>query len=98
MSTFKRYLGIQFMMFIFGIVGPSFLVMFFVSDPDPNMRWAFWAGLFITYADIMIALAITKGTLGEDKAPADMRVALAVAKRVQGKRGLGSNFDTSPAD
>ncbi|OBK22645.1 hypothetical protein [Mycobacterium asiaticum] len=98
MSTFKRYLGIQFMIFIFGIVGPIFLIMFFASQPDPQMRWAFWTGLLITYADIMIALAITKGTLDNDKPPSDVRVALAVAKRLQGKRDFGLDVDPSLSD
>ncbi|VBA47055.1 hypothetical protein LAUMK191_00760 [Mycobacterium attenuatum] len=64
MATFRRYVVIQLMMFVFGIVGPIFLVMFFVSQPDPMMKWAYWMGLFITYADVMIALALTAG--GED--------------------------------
>lgn len=67
MATFKRYLVIQAMMFVFGIVGPIFLILFFASQPDPQLRWAFWAGLFITYADIMIALAITKGAVGNEE-------------------------------
>ena len=92
MSTFKRYLGLQFMIFIFGIVGPIFLMIFFGSKPDPNLKWAFWAGLFITYADIMIALALTKAT-GEGKAAADVRSSMAITKHLQGKRGLGSDPD-----
>lgn len=57
--TFRRYVVIQLMMFVFGIVGPIFLVMFFVSQPDPTLKWAYWIGLFVTYADVMIALALT---------------------------------------
>lgn len=66
MSTFKRYLGMQLMTFVFGIVGPIFLVTFFASNPDSNLKGFFWTGLFITYADIMIALALTRAT-GEGK-------------------------------
>jgi hypothetical protein len=77
-ETFKRYIVIQLMMFVFGIVGPIFLIMFFVSQPDPTVKWAYWAGLFITAADILIALAITSAT-GDKKPPA-------VAKQLQGKR------------
>jgi hypothetical protein len=40
----------------------------------------------------MIALALTKST-GAGKAAADVRASLAVAKRLQGKRGLGSDLD-----
>ena len=80
------------MMFVFGIVGPIFLIMFFASNPDPNLKWAFWAGLFITYADIMIALAVTRAT-GEGKAAADVGASSSIAKRLQGRRGLGSHLD-----
>lgn len=59
METFKRYLMFQAMMFVFGIVGPIFLILYFASQPDPTMRWAYWIGLFITAADILIALALT---------------------------------------
>ena len=68
MATFKRYFGIQPMMFVFGIVGPIFLIIFFASQPDPTVRWAYWAGLFITAADVLIALALTSAT-GEDATP-----------------------------
>ncbi|SEH48670.1 hypothetical protein SAMN04489835_0388 [Mycolicibacterium rutilum] len=67
METFKRYLMFQGMMFVFGIVGPIFLVMYFVTQPDPTVRWAYWIGLFITTADVLIALALTaSGTPKKD--------------------------------
>jgi hypothetical protein len=59
MSTFKRYLAFQGMTLVFGIVGPIFLVMYFATQPDPTVRWAYWAGLFITAADVLIALWLT---------------------------------------
>jgi hypothetical protein len=80
MATFKRYLAFQAMMFVFGIVGPIFLVMYFATQPDPTVRWAYWWGLFITAADILIALWLTATTSG-DKAPADTRIAQALEKR-----------------
>lgn len=82
METFKRYLMFQAMMFVFGIVGPIFLIMFFASQPDPALRWAYWAGLFITTGDILIALWLT-GSTGEDKTPKDVSIALALQKRKQ---------------
>ena len=94
MSTFKRYIVFQLMMFVFGIVGPIFLIMFFVSQPDPTVKWAYWAGLFITAADVLIALWLTHITSG-DKAPADTRAALAVARRLQG-RGSDHESNASP--
>src|SRR5829696_8582217 len=89
-ATFRRYLKIQLMMFVFGCVGPIFLVLFFTTQPDPSMKWAFWAGLFITAADVLIALALTSAG-GPDKTPADVRLSMAVAKRMQSKRGYAGD-------
>jgi hypothetical protein len=61
MATFWRYVRIQ-MMFVFGIVGPIFLIIYFATQPDPTVKWAYWAGLFITAADVLIALALTSAT------------------------------------
>jgi hypothetical protein len=66
-QTFKRYLVFQTMMFVFGIVGPIFLIGYFASQPDPTLRWMYWWGLFITFFDILLALRLTKST--EVKAP-----------------------------
>ncbi len=62
MAAFKRYLAFQAMMFVFGIVGPIFLIVFFASQPDPTLKWMYWAGLFVTFADVLIALGLTKST------------------------------------
>lgn len=80
MATFWRYVRIQLLVFAFGIVGPIFLIIFFATQPDPTMKWAYWVGLFVTAADVLIALALTNGS-APDKPPADVRVALALAKR-----------------
>ena len=58
-ETFKRYLIYQGMMFVFGIVGPIFLVVYFAAQPDPTLKWMYWGGLFVTAADVLIALALT---------------------------------------
>jgi hypothetical protein len=80
METFKRYLMFQAMMFVFGIVGPIFLIMYFASQPDHTVRWAYWWGLFITTADVLIALWLT-GSTGDDKTPKDVSIALALQQR-----------------
>jgi hypothetical protein len=61
-ETFKRYLVFQGMTFVFGIVGPIFLIAYFAIQPDPTVRWMYWWGLFITVADILIALSLAGGT------------------------------------
>jgi hypothetical protein len=59
MSTFRRYLCVQLATFVVGIIGPLFLVMYFASQPDPTMKPMYWIGLFVTAADVLIALVIT---------------------------------------
>ena len=70
----------------FDIAGPIFLIIFFATQPDPSMKWAYWAGLFITAAEVLIALAITNAS-DPKKPPAGVRVASAVAKRKQSSGG-----------
>ena len=67
MSTLWVYLRIQLMMFVFGIVGPIFLIGYFASQPDPTLRWMYWWGLFITAGDILIALAFTDSVVHRDR-------------------------------
>lgn len=62
MQTLRRYLVFQGMMFVFGIVGPIFLIGYFMSQPDPTMKWMYWWGLFITFADVFIALRLAKAS------------------------------------
>jgi hypothetical protein len=63
MSTFWQYVRVQSMIFVVGIVGPIFLVTYFAIQPEPDTRWMYWWGLFITAADVLIALSITKQSL-----------------------------------
>jgi hypothetical protein len=69
MSTAKTYLRIQLTMFVFGIVGPISLVIYFSIQPEPTVRWMYWWGLFITFADVFIALALTQSAMGAESAP-----------------------------
>ena len=64
MSTFWRYVRIQLMIFVFGIVGPIFLFTYFAIQPEPDTRWMYWWGLFITAADVLIALSLASATDG----------------------------------
>jgi hypothetical protein len=99
METFKRYLFFQAMMFVFGIVGPIFLILFFASQPDPTVRWAYWIGLFITAGDILIALWLAGANRG-DTTPKDVKAALAVQKRMKSGRpdSSGSSSSSSTSD
>jgi hypothetical protein len=59
LSTFWRYVRVQAFVFLCGIVGPIFLVVYFAAQPEPTIKWMYWAGLFITAVDVLIALALT---------------------------------------
>ena len=58
-AVFRRYLAVQGVTLVGGIVGPIFLFTYFAAQPDTTIKWMYWAGLFITAADILIALGIT---------------------------------------
>lgn len=73
MPTLRLYLKVQAMMFVFGIVGPIFLVVFFAAQPDPTLKWMYYSGLVITVADILIALMITDATVRKDRELAQQR-------------------------
>ena len=73
MSTFKRYVVIQLTTLVIGIVGPVFLFVYFAAQPDPTLKWMYWFGLFITAADVLIALAITSSVTESESKPARRR-------------------------
>ncbi|MGU3501391.1 hypothetical protein [Mycobacterium sp. C31M] len=60
MDTFKSYLKIQGQMFVYGVVGPIFLLLYFAISPNDDVKWMYWSGLLITAADVLIALGITE--------------------------------------
>jgi len=47
-ETFIRYVKIQLFVFLCGIVGPIFLIVFFAVQPEPDTKWLYWAGLIVT--------------------------------------------------
>jgi hypothetical protein len=89
-ATFWRYVKIQLMVFVFGIVGPIFLIIYFATQPDPSMKWAYWAGLFVTAADILIALALTNAS--DPNNPANVRT----AKRRQSSGNKSTSSGSDP--
>ncbi|MET0473839.1 MAG: hypothetical protein ABW001_04285 [Mycobacterium sp.] len=73
MQTFWRYVRIQAFVFLCGIVGPIFLTVYFAAQPDLTIKWMYWAGLFVTAADVLIALGITSAAERGDAAPGRAR-------------------------
>ncbi|MCA4725913.1 hypothetical protein [Mycolicibacterium fortuitum] len=66
MSTFWRYVRIQAMVFVFGIAGPIFLVIYFAAQPDPTLKWMYFTGLILTGAEVLIALELTRRSAPPD--------------------------------
>lgn len=67
MSTFLVYLRVQLMVLVCGIVGPIFLTVYFAAQPDPTLKWMYFAGLVITGIDVLVALVITNGIIARRK-------------------------------
>jgi hypothetical protein len=68
-ATFWRYLRVQAFVFVGGIVGPIFLIVYFATQPDPTIKWMYWAGLFITALDVFIALGLTSAASRDNPKP-----------------------------
>lgn len=75
MATVWLYLRIQLATFVFGIVGPIFLIGYFASQPDLTLRWMYWWGLIITAADVLIALVVTEWVRMEREKARDLDAA-----------------------
>lgn len=57
----RRYLKAQgWVLLCGGLVGPIFLIVYFALGEmaRPMLQWMFWAGLFVTAADVLAALAL----------------------------------------
>jgi len=72
MDTFRVYLRIQATVFVFGIIGPIFLIVYFATQPDPTIKWMYYWGLVITAIDVLVALRLTQQATA-DRAPATNR-------------------------
>jgi len=70
MDTFWVYLRIQATVFVFGIIGPIFLIVYFATQPDPTMKWMYYTGLVITAIDVLVALQLTENAVA-GRAPVD---------------------------
>ncbi|BDB40559.1 MULTISPECIES: SHOCT domain-containing protein [Mycobacterium] len=55
-----RYIKMQLLVLLCGgLVGPIFLVVYFATGFGQVLSWMFYAGLLITVADVLIAIAMT---------------------------------------
>jgi hypothetical protein len=59
MYVLARYLKAQLIVLLCGgLVGPIFLVVYFALGLGSLLQWMFYAGLLITVADVLVALAL----------------------------------------
>ncbi|MCV7075047.1 SHOCT domain-containing protein [Mycobacterium szulgai] len=55
-----RYIKMQLLVLLCGgLVGPIFLIVYFTLGMGSLMAWMFYAGLIVTVADVLVALALT---------------------------------------
>jgi hypothetical protein len=73
MEAFLRYVKVQLFVFLCGIVGPIFLFVYFAVQPEPDTKWLYWAGLFITAADVLIAIGLTTASTRDGEVNAKSR-------------------------
>ncbi|WP_244438455.1 hypothetical protein [Mycolicibacterium septicum] len=48
------------MVFVAGIVGPIFLIVYFAAQPDPTLKWMYFTGLIVTAVEVLLALELTR--------------------------------------
>lgn len=96
-----RYLKSQLLAWLFGgLVGPIFLIVYFVFETPfdrQSTRWMLWAGLVITVADVLIALAVANyaAKSAAKTAALEQHGELALAQ-ITGMQGTGAEINDQP--
>ncbi|HEX9176530.1 MAG TPA: SHOCT domain-containing protein [Mycobacterium sp.] len=97
---FARYLKSQLMVLLCGgLVGPIFLVVYFALGPSarPYIAWMFFVGLFITAADVLIALALANwGAKSEAKTAALEQSGVLALAQITGMGETGTRINDQP--
>src|ERR1700760_645457 len=93
-----RYLKAQMTVLLFGgLVGPIFLGAFFAFGQEPILKWMFWTGLFITAADVLIAIALTNfGAKSSAKAQMLEANGVLALAQVTGITETGTRINNNP--
>jgi len=93
-----RYLKAQGMVLLCGgLVGPIFLAVYFWTGAEPILKWMFWAGLFITAVDVLVALWLANfGVRGEAKQQALESTGVLALARVTGLTETGVQINDRP--
>jgi hypothetical protein len=93
-----RYIKSQIMVLICGgLVGPIFLAVYFATGQSSLMKWMFWVGLFITAADVLIALALANfGAKSAAKTAALEQSGVLALAQVVGIQETGTRINEQP--
>jgi len=93
-----RYLKAQFMVLLCGgLVGPIFLIVYFATGQESLLRWMFFVGLFITAADVLIALALANwGAKSEAKTAALEQSGVLALAQITGMAETGTRINDQP--
>jgi hypothetical protein len=92
-----RYVKVQARMLFFGMIGPVFVVMYFLSDRDPFMNWFLWSGLLVTAVTVLLAVVFTAAGEKSDakRAKLEQTGVLALAQ-VLGLEETGTYINNQP--
>jgi len=96
---FARYLKAQLMVLLCGgLVGPIFLIVyFFVPFGREQLQWMFFVGLFITAADVLIALALANwGAKSAAQTAALEQSGVLALARITGMGETGTRINDQP--
>ena len=94
-----RYLKSQLIVLLCGgLVGPIFLVVyFFVPFGREQLQWMFWVGLFLTVADVLVALALANwGAKSAAKTAALEQSGVLALAHITGMGETGTRINDQP--
>ncbi len=93
-----RYIKMQLLVLLCGgLVGPIFLVVYFTLGLDNLLSWMFYAGLFITVLDVLIALALTNFSLKSSAKTAELeQVGVLALAQITGLSETGTRINEQP--
>ncbi len=93
-----RYIKMQLLVLLCGgLVGPIFLVVYFTLGLDNLLSWMFYAGLFITVLDVLIALALTNFSLKSSAKTAELeQVGVLALAQITGLTETGTRINEQP--
>jgi hypothetical protein len=93
-----RYVKCQLMVLVCGgLVGPIFLVTYFALGQNNLMKWMFYAGLLVSAADVLIALALANyGAKSAAKTAALEQSGVLTLAQITGITETGTRINEQP--